>query len=363
MSDAKKRLLTGLQPSGQLHIGNYFGALKPFADEYAQYDSFLMIADYHSLTSLKDPIALRQNIIEVVRAYVAAGVDPSKAVIFKQSDVPEHTELAWIFETLVTVPFLMQAHAFKAKVAQVHEKWAKDRGVDMLSDKYFEEAKKEDPRFDAQVERIYSGINTGLLNYPMLMAADILLYDADVVPVGADQRQHIEYAREAAAKFNNTYSPTFPHSNIEQYVETFKSPKELILEAVGVIPGVDGQKMSKSYKNTIPLFGSKEDIEKAVMSIVTDSSGERPANVYAIHKLFKSEAELAPVYEANKGSYKTLKEILAADIEAFIAPMRAKYEATTEADVKAILEDGAKKARAVASVKMADVRKKVGVTI
>lgn len=312
---SKKRLLTGLQPSGQLHIGNYFGALKPFADEYAQFDSYLMVADYHSLTSLKDPGALRQNIVEVVRAYVAAGVDPETMVMFKQSDVPEHTELAWIFECLVTVPFLSQAHAYKDKVA---------KGLEA---------------------------NAGLFNYPMLMAADILLYSTDIVPVGADQRQHVEYAREAAAKFNAAYG------------ETFTEPQEKISEAIATVPGVDGQKMSKSYKNTIPLFGSRDDIAKAVMSIVTDSSGEVPANVYAIHKLFKSEAELAPVYEANKGSYKTLKEILAADIEAFVAPMRAKYEATTETDVKAILDAGAKKARAVASAKMEEVRRKVGVAI
>ena len=311
----KKRLLTGLQPSGQLHIGNYFGALKPFADEYGQYESYLMIADYHSLTSLKDPAALRQNIVGVVRAYVAAGVDPSKAVMFKQSDISEHTELAWIFETLVTVPFLQQAHAYKDKVA---------KGLEA---------------------------NAGLFNYPMLMAADILLYDTDVVPVGADQRQHVEYAREAAAKFNLAYG------------ETFKEPQEKISEAIAVVPGTDGQKMSKSYKNTIPLFGTKDEIAAAVMSIVTDSSGERPENVYAIHKLFRSENELTSIYESSKGSYKVLKETLIEDIEAFVAPMRARYEATTEADVKKILSEGAAKARAVASAKMADVRQKVGVTI
>jgi tryptophanyl-tRNA synthetase len=310
-----KRLLTGLQPSGALHIGNYFGALKPFADVYGQYESFLMVADYHSLTSLKDPAALRQNIAEVVRAYVAAGVDPSKVVIFKQSDVPEHTELAWIFECLVSVPFLQQAHSYKDKVA---------KGLEA---------------------------NAGLFNYPMLMAADILLYDTDFVPVGEDQRQHIEYAREAAAKFNNAYGATF------------KEPGEMILKSVGVVPGTDGQKMSKSYKNTVPLFGTKDEITKAVMSIVTDSSGEQPANVYAIHKLFRSEAELASIYESNKGNYKALKEALVADIEAHVAPMRDKYNALTDADVKKILEDGASKARAVASAKMADVRQKVGVAL
>lgn len=310
-----KRLLTGLQPSGRLHIGNYFGALKPFRDTYGEYESFLMVADYHSLTTLKDPAALRENIVEIVRAYIAAGVDPSRAVIFKQSDVHEHTELAWIFETLVTVPFLELAHAYKDKVA---------KGLEA---------------------------NAGLFNYPMLMAADILLYDTEVVPVGADQKQHIEYAREAASKFNLAYG------------HTFTEPQAKIMESVATVPGTDGQKMSKSYKNTIPLFGTKDEIAKAAMSIVTDSSGERPENVYAIHTLFKSEEELSSIYGTAKGNYKALKEALIEDIEAFVAPMRAVYEATTEADVKKVLADGAEKARAIASAKMADVRKKIGVTI
>ena len=310
-----KRLLTGLQPSGQLHIGNYFGALKPFAEMYGEYESFLMVADYHSLTSLKDASALRENIIEIVRGYIAAGVDPNKAVIFKQSDVQEHTELAWIFECLVTVPFLELAHAYKDKVA---------KGLEA---------------------------NAGLFNYPMLMAADILLYDTEVVPVGRDQQQHVEYAREAANKFNVAYG------------QTFTEPQAKILGTVAVVPGVDGQKMSKSYKNTIPLFGSKDDISKAVMSIVTDSSGERPENVYAIHKLFKPESELSSIYGTNKGNYKTLKEALIADIDAFVAPMRAKYEAITETQVKEVLAAGAAKARTIASTKMADVRKKVGGSI
>jgi tryptophanyl-tRNA synthetase len=312
---AKKRLLTGLQPSGALHIGNYFGALKPFVDMYEEYDSMLMIADYHTLTSLKNPAELRKNILETTRAYLAAGVDPEKAVIFKQSDIQEHTELAWIFETLVTVPFLELAHAYKDKVAKGME------------------------------------ANAGLFNYPMLMAADILLYDTDVVPVGADQRQHIEYAREAAAKFNNAYG------------QTFTEPGEKIMEHVAVVPGVDGEKMSKSYKNTIPLFGSTEEISKAVMSIVTDSSGERPANVYAIHKLLKPESELSSIYETNKGKYKDLKEALAADLDAFIAPMREKYNSITDDQVREVLAKGAEKARTLAQAKMKIVREKVGVTI
>lgn len=311
----KKRLLTGLQPSGTLHIGNYFGALKPFVDTYREYESHLMIADLHSLTTIRDAALLRQNIIDVVKDYVAAGVDPKEAIIFKQSDVPEHTELAWIFECLVTVPFLMQAHAYKDKVA---------KGIEATA---------------------------GLFNYPMLMAADILLYEAEVVPVGEDQRQHIEYAREAANKFNLAYG------------ETFTAPQEMILQAVGVVPGTDGQKMSKSYKNTIPLFGSREEIEKAVMSIVTDSSGERPENVYAIHRLLKSEAELAPLYEEHKGKYKALKDALAADLDAFITPMREKRANITDSDVKAILEDGAARARERATAKMQQIRQIIGIAL
>ncbi len=314
---AKKRLLTGLQPSGALHIGNYFGALKPFLDRYEEFESFLIIVDYHALTSLKNPNELKENIWSVALDYLAVGIDPEKATIFRQSEVSEHTELAWIFECLVSVPFLMQAHAYKDKVA---------KGLEA---------------------------NAGLFNYPMLMAADILLYDADFVPVGKDQTQHIEYAREAAAKFNNTFG------------EAFREPKGIILEDVGTVPGTDGQKMSKSYGNTIPLFGSKDEITKAVMSIVTDSKGERPEHVFAIHKLLKSEKELASLYDANAGGYKILKEALIEDLDALIAPMRAKRRTYAENldEVKKILVEGSKKAKAVAGEKMKTVRAKVGVTL
>jgi tryptophanyl-tRNA synthetase len=311
----KKRLLTGLQSSGTLHIGNYFGALKPFVDNYMNYESHLMVADLHALTTVRDASALRQNIIDVVKDYIAVGVDPKEAVVFKQSDVPEHTELAWMFECLVTVPFLMQGHAYKDKVA---------KGIEATA---------------------------GLFNYPMLMAADILLYDTEIVPVGEDQRQHIEYTREAATKFNLAYG------------ETFTPPQEMILKSVGVVPGTDGQKMSKSYRNTIPLFGTREEVEKAVMSIVTDSSGERPEHVYAIHSLLKSEAELAPLYEEHKGKYKNLKDALIEDLDTFIAPMREKRASITDADVKEILKDGATRARERASKKMEDVRQKIGIAL
>jgi len=309
----KQKLLTGLQSSGDLHIGNYFGALKPFVDTYEEYESYLMVADYHALTSLKDGAALRRNIQNAVKDYLAVGVDPKKAVIFKQSDVPAHTELAWIFDCLVTVKFLELGHAYKDKVA---------KGLEA---------------------------NAGLFTYPMLMAADILLYDTDVVPVGEDQRQHIEYAREAAAKFNNTYETLF------------KEPKELILPTLGVVPGTDGKKMSKSYGNTIPLFGTKDELAKAVMSIVTDSGGERPENVYAIHALIKDAKELDALYEEKKGKYKDLKEALIEDLDAYLAPMREKRDALTDEDVARVLKEGAEKAGRVALVKMEAVRKAVGV--
>ncbi len=298
-----------------MHIGNYFGAIKPNVDMFAEHQGLFMVADYHALTSLKNPSELRTNIIENVKDYLAAGLNTNNAILFKQSDVSEHTELAWIFDCLVTVPFLMQGHAYKDKVA---------KGLEP---------------------------NAGLFTYPMLMAADILLYDTDIVPVGEDQRQHVEYAREAAAKFNLTFG------------NTFKEPAELISKVVGVVPGTDGQKMSKSYKNTIPLFATRDEIAKAVMSIVTDSGGERPQNVYAIHTLFKTETELATLYETNKGSYKALKDALIEDINTYFAPMRERRATITDEEVKKVLYEGGIKAKAIATVKMAEVREKVGVTL
>ncbi|MDE2079283.1 MAG: tryptophan--tRNA ligase [Patescibacteria group bacterium] len=315
MANGKKRVFSGIQPSGTLHIGNYFGALKQWIEMAEEFDSIYCLVDYHALTTVKDPALLRKHTLEGAKDLLAIGISPEKSILFAQSSVSEHTELAWVFECLVTVPFLMQAHAYKDKVA---------KGLEA---------------------------NAGLFNYPMLMAADILLYDTDLVPVGADQKQHVEYAREAAAKFNTAFG------------ETFKEPQEKILDSVAVVPGTDGQKMSKSYGNTIPLFGTKDEIAKAVMSIVTDSSGERPTNVYAIHKLLKSEAELAPLYDANKGSYKALKESLIEDLDDFIAPMREKRAALSDEEVKRTLNEGGLKAKAIASAKMKDVRKKIGVTL
>lgn len=310
-----KRLLTGLQSSGTLHIGNYFGALKPFLDIYQDYDSYLMVADYHALTSLKDPEAMHENIISVVKDYLAVGIDPEKCIIFRQSDNQDHTELGWVLNCMVTVPFLELAHAYKDKVA---------KGLEA---------------------------NAGLFTYPMLQAADITLYDIDVVPVGEDQRQHLEYTREAVGKFNRAFG------------DTLKEPKEMILDSVGVVPGVDGEKMSKSKGNTIPLFGTPEEIKKAVMSIVTDSAGDFPEHVYAIHKLLKSEEELKPIYEENKGRYGDLKKLLVEDLEAFIGPMRERRNAISDDDVKAVLRDGVAKAKEVSNVTMVRVREQIGIAL
>ncbi len=312
----KKRIFTGLQPSGSLHIGNYFAAIKPNVDLYNEgYTGLLAVVDYHALTSVRNPEDLRTNILGNTMDYLAAGLNLENAILFQQSKVPQHTELAWILNCLVNVSMLELGHAYKDKVA---------RGIEA---------------------------SAGLFVYPMLMAADILLYDTDIVPVGEDQRQHVEYAREAAKKFNNAYG------------QTFKEPQEMIKKDVAVIPGTDGQKMSKSYKNTIPLFAPKDDIVKAVMSIVTDSSGDRPEHVYAIHSLLKSEAELAPVYEVNKGKYKALKEALIEDLETYFGPMREKrkeYEKNPDAVIK-ILNEGSEKAHVLAEAKMKDVRAKIGI--
>jgi tryptophanyl-tRNA synthetase len=315
MNTEKKRLLTGLQPSGDLHIGNFFGALKPFIDIYEGYESFLMVADYHALTSLRDPEALQRNTLNIVRDYLAAGVDPEKAIIFRQSDNQDHTELGWVLNCMVTVPFLMQAHSYKDKVA---------KGIEP---------------------------NAGLFTYPMLQAADIALYDTDVVPVGEDQRQHLEYTREA---IGNSTAPL---------VKILKEPQEMILEGVGIVPGTDGLKMSKSYGNTVPLFGSTEEIEKAVMRIVTDSSGDRPANVYAIHRLLKSAEELDPLYEAHHGRYGDLKKLLAADLDAYIAPMREARASISDEMVRDVLAAGALKAHTISHPTLDRVRTAVGITL
>lgn len=312
---AKPILLSGVKPTGRPHLGNYFGAMKQFVDLSKDYECFFMIADYHGLNFIQNAEQMRENTINLAMDYLAIGLDPKKVTIFKQSDVSAHTELAWIFDTITTMPYLSRAHAFKDAEAKDKE------------------------------------ISVGTFNYPMLMASDILLYDTDVVPVGQDQKQHIEYARDTAEKFNRVFG------------QAFKLPKELIMDAVKTVPGTDGRKMSKSYGNDIELFASDEEIEKKVMSIVTDSSGEKPENVYAMHSLLKSKTELDKLYEANKGQYKILKEALIADLKAFIKPLREAREKIVKdrKKVAKILDKGGERAREVAEKKMTVVRKLVGV--
>ncbi len=318
MSGNKQVLVSGIKPTGDLHIGNYFGAMRQLAELSAsgKYKCFIFVADYHALNTMQNAEEMRQRTRELVMAYIAVGLDPKDVVFFKQSDVPAHTELAWIFDTITTMPYLMRAHAYK----------------------------------DAETKS--KEISVGTFNYPMLMAADILLYDADVVPVGADQKQHIEIARDTAEKFNRVFK-----------TEVFKLPEPYILPDVAVVPGTDGQKMSKSYGNVIPLFASRDELTKCVMSIVTDSSGTRPENVYAIHKLVRSEQELEQVYAEYAGNYKKLKEMLIEDLDRYFAPMRAKYEELAENSdiVDEVLIKGKCEARAVSEAKMEQVRSAIGV--
>jgi len=310
-----------MQSTGRIHIGNYFGALKQFVDLQDTHDEFIFIANLHALTGLPKKETLLDDTHNLALDYLAAGLDPEKVTMFRQSDVPAHANLAWIFDCLVTVPYLERAHAFKDA-----------------------EAKKKE-------------VSAGTFNYPVLMAADILLYDTDVVPVGKDQKQHVEYARDIAIKFNN------------QYGELFKLPKELILEDTGVIPGIDGQKMSKSYKNTIPLSASDEEITKAVMSIPTDSRTPEEEKdpdglvLYQIHKYFNDSKDLKKQYTKGLG-YGDAKKMLIADIISFVTPMRErrkKYEDNPKL-VQEILLRGAMKANDLAMKKLQAVYEAVGLT-
>jgi len=318
MSDQKPVLVSGVKPTGDLHIGNYFGAMRQFVEltKEGKYRPFIFVADYHALNTMQDAEEMKRRTREIVMAYIAIGLDPNDAVFFKQSDVPAHTELAWIFDTITTMPYLMRAHAFKDAEAKNKE------------------------------------LNVGTFNYPMLMAADILLYDAAIVPVGQDQKQHIEIARDTAEKFNRTFKTS-----------VFTLPEPYIMPEVAVVPGTDGQKMSKSYGNVIPLFGSRDELAKAVMSIVTDSSGERPENVYRIHRLFRSEVNLDALYEEHRGNYKALKETLIEDLDRYLAPLRTKYEELKEDSsiVDDVLADGKREARAISEAKMEQVRAAIGV--
>lgn len=322
----KKRLLSGIKPSGTIHIGNYFGAMKQFVDLQDEYESFIFIADLHAITTLQNKEELSKNILDVTMDYLACGLDPKKVCLFKQSDIPEVTELTWYFNCLTTVPYLERATAYKDAKAKSKE------------------------------------ANVGLFDYPILMAADILIQDTDVVPVGSDQKQHIEYARDTAIKFNNIFG------------ETFKLPEPLILKEVAVVPGIDGRKMSKSYDNIIPLFGSDEQIKKAVMSIVTDSKtpseskDPEKCNIFAMHKLFLKGEQLENLkkrYIDGGLGYKESKDMLYEEIISVIKPMREKreYYKKNIDEVKKILQEGGEKAKNNIKAKMQIIRNNVGVNL
>lgn len=317
------RVLSGIQPSGQLHLGNYFGSIKPNVDLQKEADqSFYFVVDLHALTTVHDPNALRMYREDAVLDLLASGFDPEKSILFYQSDVPEHTELMWILSTLTPMGLIERAVSYKDKV---------EKGV---------------------------AASVGLFTYPVLMAADILLYDANLVPVGKDQKQHVEIARDLAGKFNNAFG------------DTFVLPEPQIRVDVAVVPGTDGQKMSKSYGNTIPLFGDEKVVRKAIMGIVTDSTGPSEpkdpdtCTVFQIHKLFLDASEqkvLGDLYR-NGISYGDAKARLFEAYMDYFGSMRAKREqlAANPAEVRAIMKEGADRASTVASKTMEKVRKAIG---
>jgi tryptophanyl-tRNA synthetase len=321
-----KRIISGIKPTGDIHLGNYFGAIRQFIDfqNKSDVENYFFIADLHALTTIQDKTVLQKNIINIVKTYLAVGLNPKKVTIFKQSDIPEVTELAWIFNCLTTMPQLMRGHSFKDAEAKNKE------------------------------------VSVGLFDYPVLMAADILLNQIDTVPVGKDQKQHVEIAREIARKFNNTFG------------ELFKEPQEYIVEEVETVPGTDGQKMSKSYNNVIPLFATKEEITKAVMSIPTDSAAVEDSknpdenNIYKIHSLFLSEAEKENVrakYTNGGMGYKEAKDMCIESIEKFIAPIREKFNSISDKEVKKVLEKGKKQIRKEVEKTMDKVRIAIGTKI
>ena len=317
------RILSGIQPSGVLHIGNYFGMMRPGIALQAEGEAFYFIADYHALTSLRDPKALRENSRRVALDFLACGLDPERAALFRQSDVPQVTELAWILATVAPMGLLERAHSYKDKVA---------RGITA---------------------------SAGLFNYPVLMAADILIYDSDVVPVGKDQKQHIEITRDLAVKMNETYG------------EIFKLPEPRIQAATEVVPGIDGQKMSKSYHNNIDIFGDETETRKRIMSIVTDSTPvQAPKNparstIFQLYSLFASKNEIEAMRERfRKGGtgYGDFKKELFEKLWEYFAPMRKRREEilADKSYIDNVLKRGAKRANQVADQVMQRVRGAVG---
>jgi len=321
------RVLSGIQPSGRLHIGNYFGAVRQFlALQEAGHECFYFIANYHALTSSRNASELRAATMHLACGYLALGIDPDRSIFFLQSDVPEVTELCWILNCVCPVGLMERGTSYKDKVA---------RGLSP---------------------------NMGLFDYPVLQAADIVAYDANIVPVGADQKQHIEMTRDLAARLNR-----------ELGRDVLVVPEPYILQDVAVVPGIDGQKMSKSYNNTIEVFATPEETRKRVMQIVTDSTPlEAPknpdkCNVFALLKLFASPDETEEIkdrYLAGGYGYGHAKKRLAELVNERFAEARARY-ARYEADlgtVREVLREGGRRARAVAQETLARVREACGLT-
>jgi tryptophanyl-tRNA synthetase len=318
------RILTGLQPSGKLHVGNYFGAMEPAVRLQDQGEAFYFIADYHAMTSSQDPAALRQNVRELAVDFLACGLDPRRAVFFRQSAVPEVNELAWILSTVCPMGLLNKCHSYKDKTAQ---------GI---------------------------APNHALFAYPVLMAADILLYDSNQVPVGKDQKQHLEVTRDLAVKLNETFGEG-----------TVVVPEAIIRDDTAVVVGLDGRKMSKSYDNTLPIFGEEKPLRKLIMRIITDSTPvEDPkptenSTLLALYKLFAGEADYAAMVadHQNGGTgYGDFKKRLADAYWDYFAAMRQKrLEILADPGyVDAVLADGASKAREEAAKVLDRVRRAVG---
>jgi len=318
-----KRILSGIQPSGGLHLGNYFGMMKSMIELQKENDLFCFLVNYHALTTVTDSEKLSRNTLEAAADFIALGLDPDNATFWVQSDVPEVTELTWILSNVTGVGLLERAHSYKDKIA---------KGVTP---------------------------NHGLLSYPVLMAADILLFGGEVVPVGKDQKQHLEISRDIASRFNSTYG------------ETFIIPEPLIAEDTGLIPGIDGQKMSKSYDNTIEIFCDRDELQKKVMSIVTDATPiDEPKDpdrntVYKIQALFLDNAgrkELRSRYEEPGLRYGDAKKELAELIWDYFQPFREKRKelAENKGAVIEILNEGAEKARSVAAEYLDKARRNTG---
>jgi tryptophanyl-tRNA synthetase len=321
--EKKLRILSGIQPSGKLHIGNYFGMMRPALELQNQGDAYLFIANYHALTTVTDPAALRANTHDVALDFLACGLDPQRTVFYRQSDVPEVTELSWLLSVVTPMGLLERCHSYKDKLA---------KGI---------------PPSHA------------LFSYPVLMAADILAVQSTTVPVGRDQKQHVEVTRDVAIKFNL------------QFGEVFRIPEPSIRDEVAVVPGVDGQKMSKSYNNTIEIFGTEKETRARCMKIVTDSKQlqdpKDPAtcNVFSLYKLFASEAERQEMetrYRAGGFGYGDAKKKLFEALWAYFEPFRKRRQ-ELEKDpgyVESVLQDGAASAREEARRTLDAARRVVG---